>query len=939
MEPPKPEDLTHHTTQRLPYGDLPRVVDAIPAFLNAVARPHMAALYTPSMEVQVIVRRADGEPVRTEFRGREHLAYTNGTVTWSPIRIPRHAATEPEFNLDTRMRYPLDLYAQGIGMTGYDWEHKVSRYVAFDFDSVINHKKGLGIEELERVHTLCCEIPWVTVLRSTGGHGYHMYVHIDGLDGIANHTEHAAVARAILAKMSALAGFDFSCAVDALGGNMWIWHEKQTASSYEIVKEGCMLPASEVPQNWRAHIAVVSRRSTRTAIRIRGSEAEGSDVENYTAQRVAVPLDEEHRTVIQALEGTQSWWDSDHHILITHTSQLAHVHATKGLRGLFSTIATGKLGGADHNCFCSPMPNGEWAVRRYGKGIEETEVWFQDANGWTTTYYNRDPDIRTAAIAYSGVETEKRGFVFPTAKSMLEAIQHFGTRLDVPEHVQHRQATIKEHKDGRLIVKINRNADDSPTLLSGWEQSKDKTWTKIVAAARRAPTHRDVGNFDNVVRHIVSEQRADLGWMLNSNDMFRREPIHHVKVALRSLGHSAADVETIVGRATLNPWVIVNKPFQPEYPGGREWNPYAPQFAFTPSTDHDLLSYPTWTRVLNHVGRGLDAAVSDNQWCRDNGILTGADYLKCWIASCFQNPTEPTPYLFFFGPQNTGKTVFHESLQLLLSAGYVSAKQALQSRDGFNGELQHAVICSIEEIDLRRNAEAYNRIKDWVTAHTISIHPKHGTPELYINTTHWIQCANDRNYCHIMPGDTRIVVAQVHPIPQSDFLPRRDLDALLRAEAPDFLAEVLRLEIPRSNDRLALPAIMTNAKREMENNNKGVVQRWLDDCVTYSAGSVVTLEEAYRSFINWADPMEAARYSKQKFTSEIPPEVHPKGRIGTIQTGPHGLGNMSLEPGTPDLHPGDPLVRIPSSDYLIPLSRVSRKEQLAAERGKHGEPL
>ena len=70
-------------------------------------------------------------------------------------------------------------------------------------------------------------IPWLEIRKSTGGGGLHVYA-LCCDEGIptANHTEHAALGRAILEKMAVIAGFNFSKKVDICGGNMWIWHRK-----------------------------------------------------------------------------------------------------------------------------------------------------------------------------------------------------------------------------------------------------------------------------------------------------------------------------------------------------------------------------------------------------------------------------------------------------------------------------------------------------------------------------------------------------------------------------------------------------------------------------------------------------------------------------------------------------------------------------------------
>src|SRR5690606_35604463 len=106
----------------------------------------------------------------------------------------------------------------------------------------------------------------------------------------------------------------------------------------------------------------------------------------------------------------------------------------------------------------------------------------------------------------------------------------------------------------------------------------------------------------------------------------------------------------IIGSNVLKNWTLTNLPFKPEYPGDRQWNRYAAQLRFQPSTDLESLHHPNWTSVIEHVGASLTPYLELNPWAQSNGILTGADYLKCWIASLFQEPLEPLPYLFLYGP-------------------------------------------------------------------------------------------------------------------------------------------------------------------------------------------------------------------------------------------------------------------------------------------------
>jgi hypothetical protein len=85
------------------------------------------------------------------------------------------------------------------------------------------------------------------------------------------------------------------------------------------------------------------------------------------------------------------------------------------------------------------------------------------------------------------------------------------------------------------------------------------------------------------------------------------------------------------------PFELVNKPFQGEHPGPLKWNLSKTQFAFERATEDG--PFPTYESILDHCGRGLTPSVQLDEWCRDNGIHTGAAYLKLWCARMFRYGT------------------------------------------------------------------------------------------------------------------------------------------------------------------------------------------------------------------------------------------------------------------------------------------------------------
>ncbi len=906
-------------------------VESIKTFLTAVTHADLAALYTQSMEVQVNVAQDGGTRVDGEYKGRPWQAWTDGIQTWKPIRIPYNAATKPEYDVSVAQSYDLAAHAEGIGMTGWDWENQLSRWVAFDFDHISGHKKGLTDEQLRELKEIVKSIPWVTLRKSTSGKGLHVYVMLQPYP-TENHTEHAALARAILAKLSALCGFDFEAKVDVCGGNMWVWHRKmRDTDGLELVKSGDIL--TEIPINWKDHVKVISgrRRKTRPSFIIE-SDSEGEALfDDLVSQRPRIPLDDQHKKLIKYLledHKTGSWWDNDHWMLVTHTLHLEKAHTDLSLRGYFKTASTGS---SDHNCFMFPMPRGAWSVRRYGNGVSEDDSWDQDQAGYTRCYYNRDPDLRTACRAYGGSELTNGSFRFNELEVALKAAALLGVRINLPAPwASQREAHLSSlRRDGRLVIEFDRK--DTDQLGNGWNTEKGK-WKKIFDVNTKPMAESESNtNIDELVRHIVTETGEDFGWVIchietdDNRERWVTEPYQHVKIYLKSQGFNPKDCEFALGNAVARAWRLVNEPFREEYPGDRKWNRNAAQLRFIPSQNLDSLSYPSWIKMLTHCGKGLDDAVAADGWCKANAILTGADYLKAWIASLFQRPLEPLPYLFFYSPeQDTGKSVFHEAIQLLMTKGYERADAALISQSGFNGELRGAVLCVVEETDLSvvksRQSDAYNRIKDWVTARSMPIHEKGRTPYHVPNSTHWVQCANNIHACPIFPGDTRITLCRVSPLSPDEIVPKARFLMDLEREAPDFLAAVMSLELPPAPGRLGLPVMETEEKTSVQESNRNPIETFIEEDLFRVDGAMIKYGDLWDRFKNQLKPLEAHQWTQQRFGREFGLRF-PKGR--SVKDSQWYFGNVSFEP-LRDGEVANPKLVIEMrgiNPYLVPIAK------------------
>lgn len=855
----------------------------IQTFLGVYTHPDLACLYNPNMQCHVVV--AGGKGVK------DGVSWSDGIETWYPFVISDDASD------NKTVTYNFDKHVEGIGLTGWDWRNKRTRWVAFDFDSILGHKKGLPDSTIKEIVSRVSEVPWVTIRKSTSGRGIHLYVFIDV--PTENRAEHAAVARAVLHQLSALCAYDFKDKVDICGGNMWVWHRKmsETNAGLKIVKTG--VPLEDVP-NWKEHIEMVRR-----------GKSAPKDFDPLVLAKAHINLDDEHRKLIKYLSDNEClwWWDNDKNLLVTHTFYLAKAHEELNMVGLFRTSASGKEL-PDQNCFLFPLRSGGWVVRRHSKGCTEDALWEIDESGWTRCYLNVETDLKTASRTYNGLEHPNGSYIFNSAEEAARAALVLGIPFDVPLMASYCAANIREHRDGRLIVTIEDKEGKLPfEQMSGWVK-ESKCWKRIYNKSKSTQVREDIYQYDDLIRHLVSSSGDDFGWAIKVNDDWHFEALQHVRLVLDSMGLKNAQSKEILGSSIMKCWQLVNKPFAPEYPGDRTWNLNSAQLRYEPSVEvpSNLKSEcPSWYRVLKHVSNGLDSVIQRNEWAKTNHIYDGTDYLIAWIASLFQEPTEPLPYLFLYGPQNSGKSILHEALSLLMVNGYMRIDNALVNKSGFNAEMESAVLCVVEEINIGQNKDAANRIKDWVTAREIAIHKKGKTPYLIQNVAHFIQTSNHHNACPIFPGDTRIVVLYVDELTET--IPKRVLLESLRDEASKFMACILNYQIPQSPDRLNIPVIMTSDKTNIEQSNQSLLEMFIAENCHRVEGQMIKFGEFYGKFIDWMGPTTEF-WSKQRVGKELPP-VFPKGRLPA--TGQFYIGNLTFDA---DAQPDKKLII--AGDKLVP---------------------
>ena len=316
---------------------------------------------------------------------------------------------------------------------------------------------------------------------------------------------------------------------------------------------------------------------------------------------------------------------------------------------------------------------------------------------------------------------------------------------------------------------------------------------------------------DNAVRQ-VSLNGEQYGLYVRTNDgKWDRQAADRVKDNLTHRGIEGGLQKDLLGWISNNPFYLVSRPFAGEYPGNREWNLLGSKLLYAPATADGPTTH--WDMILNHIGRGLDAAVESDPWCQEYNVNTGADYLRLWIANLIRLPARRSPMLAMYSPeQGTGKSTLHEAAAVLFDEnGFEYGDAALKNGSGFNGELHGSALCAVEETNLANYREAYIRIKSWVTSPRMQITFKGRTSFTTDNDTHWILSTQNIRSIPIEPGDTRIVLWEVTPCEGKEIEPDKLL-AELRKEAPFFMRQLWNLDLSGVAGRHTLPVLMTKEK-------------------------------------------------------------------------------------------------------------------------------
>jgi len=342
--------------------------DAMEGFVQNDIPPHLRDLWCRDIETQV--------------------RFTTGET----FRIPKDGKAEslvgPNYDdHDCHPSFTCDNVAE-FGTSGWDWCNKQSLFGRIDLDG-LNHAAGHDDKTLDDIVHALAASSCVSINRSKSGTGYHVTVFFDPDDAPRAETreQHIANIKRIAEWLSVVTQIDLTAKADCIGVICWLHHHDRGEHGFESIKKA----TENVPTNWHRDIPLTFAFDDEPA----------KDFQ-------PLPKTPKHEEVTNWLSARgMGEWNGDS--FQTHTFSLLLAAEALGIKDGFATLATGKEGPSDRNCFMFPDANGSWRVFRHHKGTKEHDSWWLSKSGWTTRFFNRSKQCKsdpTSMIVGIGTDDE-----------------------------------------------------------------------------------------------------------------------------------------------------------------------------------------------------------------------------------------------------------------------------------------------------------------------------------------------------------------------------------------------------------------------------------------------------------------------------------------------------------------------------------------------------
>lgn len=705
---------------------------------------------------------------------RPEMTLPTLTYQVSYKNLPEGYDGDAEIRVDGREERtaPAPLEYATIGSNGRDTVTGQVHFLGIDIDAS-NHAAGHADEKVNGWVERLRPIPWLHIIRSRSGRGIHLYVFLGREIFAQNASEVYELGRALKQRIAEEAGFDFLEVVDCAGSMMFYYSPNPGENGYQVVKAATELFTEALEPGCRT-----------------------SDP-HYRVDDLDA-LESEHHGIVDwfLANAKKDFVQADPTLFKAHTTDIQAAHEALNLKGSFETVATGS-GDSKPNCWLAAIPGGRFLVGQWGSDNEKS--WLKDSNGNRFCILNQPPDIDAFAekrlIARNG---RNRSYGF-TKDEATEFCRDHGTELpDIDTDY-----FAVSQSNGVLMFEVCVSKKDA--LPEHWRRKSPQRAYFSIPLKRVRPKP------DNFVRVAYAEGGKGFGYYRSvHNNYWHESNVKDASSKLETLGYGDGAIKSILGTDT--PYRIVNEPFAGEFPRKYEWNRGATQLAFPIADTHG--NYTHWQMILDHCGEAFNEAVSNDSWCREFGVHTGADYLKLWIARLLRSPKERLPGIALYSElQNTGKSTFAASHgRLMTGNGYVNSARGLTT--DFNKQLFGCVLWDFDDVNLAgRSGELYGKIKPLMTNDRIGMCGKGETEIQVDNTLHFVHSGNAIEYFAVQSGDTRWILGEVRPLEQE--IPEAILTRRLLKEAPYYLRALFDLPMPEPAGRLFLPVLDTPLKNRL----------------------------------------------------------------------------------------------------------------------------
>lgn len=194
----------------------------------------------------------------------------------------------------------------------------------------------------------------------------------------------------------------------------------------------------------------------------------------------------------------------------------------------------------------------------------------------------------------------------------------------------------------------------------------------------------------------------------------------------------------------------------------------------------------SWCKVLSHLGQGLDPFVSNSEQAN-----CGQVWLTMWIAKLLSNPYTKLPYLYLYGPRDSGRSILGYALEHIMGKKcFIGYSGWMSGNSLWNYEIADRNLIVIDEYAVHK----LSLIK-MVNAKERLIHEPMKWPTMRPNNSNFIQTGNGDDWLDIKYKHGFVGV-KCEPVERPMHI--GTLSKQLVSDAPAFMDYCSKLPLPET---------------------------------------------------------------------------------------------------------------------------------------------